>query len=344
MKKPASPLVPGCALLSALRLVSCTGGSPQATPPTFQQSWSHAARHTTSSCPCIYVANPKNNSVTVYPVGATGNVAPIQLLKGSMTKLSQPYDIAVDGSGNIYVANYNSRLINRYRVTEYAAGSTGNVAPIAVISGSRTKLDLPSGIAMDPVNGDIYVETLGCGNDCLGAVAFYAAGSNGNVKPSGMIAGSNTKLLISGGLTLDPSGNVYVSNSNQSITTYAAGSVGNVAPTSIISGSNTGLGETWQLALDSSSNIYAANNSDILVFAAGANGNVTPIRTLSGPETKLEAAVGVALDGNDNLYVANLENNSITVYAAGTNGNVAPTEIIKGSETKLSEPLGIAIH
>ncbi len=47
--------------------------------------------------------------------------------------------IALDGSGNIYVANDNGTNT----VTVYAAASNGNVAPIRSIMGTSTQLNGP---------------------------------------------------------------------------------------------------------------------------------------------------------------------------------------------------------
>ena len=83
----------------------------------------------------IFVANSNCDSVTTYPAGASGNIAPLSPVTG----LCGPAGVAFDSKGNIYVANeYGST------VTVYPAGSNGNAAPISVIGGSNTGLDYPS--------------------------------------------------------------------------------------------------------------------------------------------------------------------------------------------------------
>ena len=80
----------------------------------------------------------------------------------------------VNGSGN--------------SITIFAAGSSGNSAPVASISGSNTGLSNPNGIALDYA-GNIYV-----GNQ--NAIAIFAAVPAGasNVAPIVTISGSNTGL------------------------------------------------------------------------------------------------------------------------------------------------------
>lgn len=193
----------------------------------------------------IYVANLGGGySVTVYPHGSTGNVAPSQAISGSNTGLEQPIGVAADSSGNIYVANSTISTSNS-RVTVYSAGSTGNVAPLATISGSNTGLNGPWGIALDS-SRNIYVTSSNSN-----AITVYPAGSNANATPSATISGSNTGLASPQGIVVDKSGNIYVAEntSGLSIFTFAAGASGNVAPIRTISGSNTGLISPRFLAL-----------------------------------------------------------------------------------------------
>jgi DNA-binding beta-propeller fold protein YncE len=64
--------------------------------------------------------------------------------------MQQPYGLALDSSGNIYVANYMGGPLGNGSVTIYAAKSKGNVAPIQTIAGPNTQLDYPWGIATRP--------------------------------------------------------------------------------------------------------------------------------------------------------------------------------------------------
>jgi hypothetical protein len=326
-------------------LTSCAGGSSTPTTPNaLQQNQSHARPN--ASCPCLYVAN-NTGTVSVYAAGASGTAPPIQKISGSKTGLNQPYGIAVDASGNMYVANYAGGS-GSGSVTVYAAGATGNVKPTTTITGSNTGLVTPVGVALDPVNGDIYVANDYGGASGSGSVTSYAPGSNGNVSPTSTITGTNTGLLTPFGLALDASGNIYVPNPEAaSITIYAAGATGNVAPMKTITGASTGLNLPYQVALDSSTNIYVANTNgnSLTVYAAGANGNVAPIRTIEGSATKLGMPEGIALDGSfsNNIYASNHSGLSVTAYAAGTKSNVRPILTIKGKKA-LSGPEGIVIR
>src|ERR1700733_13681107 len=112
-------------------LTNCAGGSSTPATRVASPQAFYTGSRTTSSCPCLYVANYITQTVTVYPSGATNNAKPIQTITGT---LKQPLAVTVDAGANIYVANYNGGT-GKGSVTVYPAGATGNVAPIQVIEG-----------------------------------------------------------------------------------------------------------------------------------------------------------------------------------------------------------------
>jgi DNA-binding beta-propeller fold protein YncE len=248
----------------------------------------------------IYVAN-YFDSVVVYSAGSNGNVAPIATISGSNTGLDHPQGIAVDSGGKIYVTDYSAGITDSVFV--YSAGSNGNVAPIASISGSNTGLHKPQGIAVDS-NGKIYVaDVFVVKNSASGSVFVYPAGSNGDVFPSAAISGSNTGLFQPRGIALDPSGNIYAVDT-RSVVVYPAGSNGNAAPSAVISTvMTTGLLGPAGIAVDSSGKIYvtddgsfAAYANGVSVYPAGSNGNAAPIATISGSNTGLISPQAIAVD------------------------------------------------
>ena len=312
----------------------------------------------------IYVLNLGTpDSIMVYPPLGTStgvlNEAPIATIAGTNTLLASPDGIALDSSGDIYVANENYATGS---VNVYAAGSNGNAAPIATISGTATGLYSPAGIALD-AGGNIYVannETV----DSNGTVTFipsitvYPAGSNGNATPTAIITGDQTGLSSPGGIAIDASRNLYVtsfSSGTNSIDIFAAGSNGNVAPGASITGGNTGLFAPIGVVLDSTGNIYVVNNSggpeyigSVTVYSAGSTGDAIPTATITSNLPGLDYASGIALDSIGNIYVANEFNNagrngSINIYPPGSYAAVAPAATIAGANTGLNTPFGIAL-
>jgi sugar lactone lactonase YvrE len=94
----------------------------------------------------IYVVNNQQissgppTSIAVFPQGATGNVAPSDLITGPDTLLFAPEGIAVDSAGNMYVTNDASPAY----VTVYGPLIGGDAPPMQIIKGSNTGLSLPN--------------------------------------------------------------------------------------------------------------------------------------------------------------------------------------------------------
>src|SRR5580704_6278813 len=152
----------------------------------------------------LYVLNDnggddKNGSITVYPPGANGNVAPKATIADKNTQLNTARGLALDSAGNIYVTNASGKDT----VTIYAAGKFGNVAPVKIISGADTGLNLPHGIGVDS-DGTIYVSNDGSDNKGIDAVTVYAPGSSGDAKPIATISGPLTGLEKPDGLAVGP--------------------------------------------------------------------------------------------------------------------------------------------
>ncbi|MGP8099314.1 MAG: NHL repeat-containing protein [Candidatus Cybelea sp.] len=333
-------------------LAGCSGGSSVPLSPGGVREPAPLAetaskKTTCAKKACIYVGN-FNNSVTVYPLKANGNVAPVQQLSGSNTGLKDVWAVAVDDAHNIYAANYDGNLDPDGDLTVYASGSNGNVAPIATIDGpaSGDQMLNPSGIALDAA-GNIYATGY-----LSKSVSVYAPGSNGTPTPIQYIEGGNTGLSEPTSLAVAPDGMAYVTDwDTMAVTVYAPGANGNVAPIRTISGSNTGIYHPSSVAVDRKGVIYVSSAEEgspagccVTVYAKGANGNVAPIRTISGSNTELDGPNGIALDSDDNVYVSDYFTNSVTEYAKNANGNVAPIRTISGSNTLLDEPGGLTVH
>ena len=326
-----TPLITVIIVGIASLLPACSSSSSSTTPP--------------SNIPTkLFVADEGGGAVPadvrVFPISASGNVAPTATISGAMTGLVGALDMARDGAGNIYVSD------NTPSIRVFAPTASGNVAPTRVIAGPATTLSTPIGMGFDAA-GNLYVADFSGGGG-VGSIALFAAGANGNIAPIATISGASTGLNGAEGLALDGSGRIWVVNQNApNVEAFAPGSNGNVAPAITIAGVNTGMTLATRpgyLALDSAGNIYvsifAANT--INVFAASASGNVAPIRSISGASTSLTFPLGVLVDPAGKLYVANNQGPFITEYAAGANGNVAPVVTISGAATGFDFPIGLS--
>lgn len=227
----------------------------------------------------VYVANDAGGdsgfgSVTIYPAGSDGDVTPSETIAGRKTGFDFPTGIALDSSGNIYVANCGENCggNNASSVEVFAAGSSGNVTPSTTIIGTNTGLVNPFGITLDS-GGNIYVANELAGQNGRGSITIYPAGSKGNAKPSATIVGKKTTLHTPAGIALDSNGNIYVANfGGESVTVFAAGSKGNVAPSATISGTGSGLDQPLGIAVPLASPTATASST----ATASATPTATP--------------------------------------------------------------------
>jgi 6-phosphogluconolactonase (cycloisomerase 2 family) len=114
-------------------------------------------------------------SISIYPMDANGDVAPVKTIRGDRTQLNWPSQMAIDTeAGEIFVANDMGHSILVFKTTDQ-----GNVAPTRVIKGDRTGIVNPLGIAVDKVNNEVWVVNMG--NSSASAFPLKA---NGNVAPT----------------------------------------------------------------------------------------------------------------------------------------------------------------
>jgi hypothetical protein len=312
----------------------------------------------------IFVADGGSNVTVFPPVGSstgTLNEDPSAVISTTVTTgLHNPYGVALDSSGRIYVANEDHTTSG---VLVYAAGSNGNAAPSTSITGDSTGLYNPQGIALDS-SGDIYVTDDG---DFVkipppppSVFVYPALGSSTGVLdegPSATISGGNTSLITPEGIALDSSRNIYVADVGAaSVFVYSAGTNGNKAPSATIKGSSTLLESPAGIALDSSRNIYVADDGDgncdgtesVYVYSEGSTGDVAPVATISGGNTGLCYPYGIALDSSGDIYVADDYAESVFVFPplGSSTGllNEFPSATITGPLTQLGEPEFVAIQ
>jgi hypothetical protein len=140
-----------------------------------------------------YVAS--EGMVLVFRPGAHGDATPLQRITGSNTHLRVfVMGVSVDSALNIYATSVAPH--KHGRVTVYAPGADGNVAPLWTIEGSHTTLDVVDKIHIDPTDQAFVT------NDA--AVDIFSAMVSGNVAPVRVITGPLTTLVSPAGLDLAP--------------------------------------------------------------------------------------------------------------------------------------------
>jgi hypothetical protein len=205
---------------------------------------------------------------------------------GSAAQFNKPEGVAVDGGGNVFVADTGNNTIRKITsagvVTTIAgtAGVTGNFDGI----GLTAQFNGPSRVAVD-ATGNVYVAD--AGNDevrriAAGGVVTTLAGGSPYYIGFGDGVGASVWFHFLNGIATDPSGNVFVATTNQTIMEGVPAMAPTVtlspAASTVASGRSvvfnavgTGLpAPTYQWTLNGSGNIPgAAVTTDRVLLVSG---------------------------------------------------------------------------
>jgi len=298
-------------------------------------------------------------------VGQSGSVDDIS----STARYFSPNGVAVDGAGNLYVADTGNSTIRKVTgdggVTTLAgsAGQTGSTDG----TNSTALFNYPSGIAVDSA-GNVYVADTY--NSTIrkvttNGVVTTLAGTPGQF---GSTDGANTMALFNypAGVAVDSLGNVYVADAgNNTIRKVTSGGkVSTLAGSAGQSGSADGANGTARfscpdgVAVDRLGNIYVAdsgNNSIRKVTSAGVvttlagNAGVFGDMDGNGADARFNFPRGVAVDNLGNLFVADTGNNTIrkvmtngvVTTIGGADGVIGGADGVGGS-ANFADPSGIS--
>lgn len=113
-------------------------------------------------------------NITVFPLDANGNVAPLRVIQGPKTGLDWPGAMSLDPeTGDLYVANDMGQAIIAFHGTDQ-----GDVAPSRVIKGPTTGLSYPVGVFVDAKNKEVWASNIG-----NSTATVYPLMANGDVAP-----------------------------------------------------------------------------------------------------------------------------------------------------------------
>ena len=209
------------------------------------------------SAKALYVVNSGNNTVTVYPKGAT---SPSLTITGG---LSSPYGVTVDSKGNVFVSNLGNNT-----VTAYQAGQT---TPYATMNFSS--LGQPVGVGSDALD-NIWVAC-----DSSNKVFEIPAGTT-TPKDAGL-SGLNGPI----GVAFGKSDIMYVSNfAASNVNVYAYGTT---TPSATITAGIEHFGPTLG-GFTATGAYFQSNQGDNVVgYKSGAT---SPFSTLTGATSPLGVA------------------------------------------------------
>jgi sugar lactone lactonase YvrE len=286
----------------------------------------------------VFVADYHNNTIRkITPSGVVTTLAGTAGSSGSAdgtgaaARFNQPRGVAVDGSGNVFVADsYNNaiRKITPNGVVTTLAGTAGSYGS-ADGTGATARFNNPSGVAVDGA-GNVFVTDYN--NTTIrkitptGVVTTLAgsAGLSGSADGTGAAA----RFSDPEGVAVDGSGNVLVADwENNTIRKITpTGVVTTLAGTAGSYGSADGTGAAARFlgpsgaAVDTAGNVFVADSDNNTIRKITPTGVVTtPAGTAgsygsadgTGAAARFDWPSGVAVDGAGNLFVADASNDTI---------------------------------
>jgi len=252
-------------------------------------------------------------------------------LPALVSSLGSPASVALDGAGNIYVADLYSDRVLRLATTGNVSVVAGNGARGRISSGDggpavSAKLVYPSGAAADKF-GNVFIA------DRTACTIREVSAQNGNISTvagTGSCAYSgdggpatNAKLNNPSGVAVDRIGNVFIADTNNCLVRAVSAATGVISTVAGTQPDSTGLLHCG----------YSGDGG----LATGA---------------KVGFPNGVALDGLGNVYIADTTNCTIreisvstgfiaTVAGTGSCGYSGDAGLATGAQ--LSQPYGVAV-
>ncbi|MDD3147617.1 MAG: hypothetical protein PHD82_09970, partial [Candidatus Riflebacteria bacterium] len=288
----------------------------------------------------VYIADTYNHTIrkitsggVVTTIAGTAGVSGSLDANGISASFNQPRGIAIDSSGNLFVADYNNHTIRKIdavgEVTTFAgtAGSPGSTDG----TGTAAKFSYPSGVEVD-TSGNVYVAELQGHRirkiTSAGVVTTFAgSGSIGFADGIGISA----TFCFPSAVAVDNSGNLYITDSHnfttRKITTAAVVSTfAGTAPGTDGTGIYARFDYPSGVVVDSSGNVFVADKDCHTIRKITSAGVVSTFAGMAlqsgstdgtGSSARFFQPNGIAIDSSENLYVADMANNTIRKITSG---------------------------
>ncbi len=311
----------------------------------------------------MYIADYTNNVIREvdHSTGDMSTVAGNHSLGGGYSgdggaataaELKNPAGIAIDASGNIFIADGGNYVIRKVdHITKNISTIAGNHTSGFSGDGSAAtaaELNIPTSVALD-ASGNIYIADYA--NDIIrkidnsGIITTVAGNHSLGPGYSGDGAAATAAQLNNPAcVTLDHAGNIYFTEYNNNVvrkvdksTGFISTIAGNHSLGTGFSGdggqaTNAELAHPWGISVDGSGNLFFSDQFNNVIRKVDNGGNINTVAGNfaagfgysgdGGPATNAElySPAGVALDATGNLFIADNNNNIIREVNAVTIG------------------------
>ncbi|MEU1005807.1 RICIN domain-containing protein [Streptomyces tibetensis] len=250
--------------------------------------------------------------------------------------LIYPRGIAVDGAGDLYIADSGNNRIRKITMADgkihtFAGTGTASYGGEGV-SATTAHLNAPFDVVVDDA-GNVYIADYG--NHRIRKVTAdgkiaTVAGTVAGLSPDGTLA-TAAQLKYPSAVAVDSAGNLYIAESgNQRVrkVTKADGKIRTVAGTGAatfggdgVQAASAPLSSPMAVVVDSTDTLYIADTNNHRVRKVAADGTISTVAgtgaaTFGGDgepaaSAKLSSPHGLAVDCVDTLYIADYTNNRV---------------------------------
>jgi large repetitive protein len=260
--------------------------------------------------------------------------------------LNSPSGIALDGAGNLYIADTGNNVI---RMVDAVTGLISTFAGTGTLGSSgdgaaatAATLNQPLGVTVDRY-GNLYIADTGNHRirrvDTSGSIALIAGVGTINTDGSGTYSGDGALATAAGlnspyAVAFDAAGNMYIPDSANNRVRKVAAVGGLIVPASSVISTVAGTGLAGYtgdnglatiaklyapcgLAFDAAGNLYIADRQNSAIRKLAPSGTITTLLVDRGGSNyyggsfntiSLYGPTGLALDGKGNLYLADTLN------------------------------------
>ena len=228
-------------------------------------------------------------------------------------------------------------------ITVFPSDGNGNIDPVRVITGPKTGLAWPAGMAMDSEHGELFVA-----NSASDSIAVFNATAQGDMAPIRLLKGPKTLLRNPTDVFYDAvNDEIWVANyANHMAAVWKRTASGDMAPLRMIRSApvNTPtplIGNPFSISYDTQREEILVPNCvaqpRIAAFARLADKNAAPVRKIEGQNTSLHRTVhAISYDDiHDEIVVPLLMAQAIVTFRGGANGDEKPIRVIQGPKTNI---------
>ncbi len=257
----------------------------------------------------------------------------------TIAQLSSPNSVAVDGSGNLFIADSGNYRVRKISTSGIITTVAGNGTPgFSADGGAATSasLNLLSGVAVDGP-GNVFIAEGGTHRirkiSVSGIITTVAGNGTQGFSGDGGAA-TSAQLFYANGVAVDGTGNIFIVENNRIRRVSTSGTITTVAGSGVSGYSGDGgAAGTAQLfapsgvSVDGSGNIFISDSFNSRIRKVSTNAIITTVAgngTLgfsgdggAATSAQLGDPSGVAVDGSGKLFIADVRNDRIRMVSPG---------------------------